>query len=382
MGRCYDVIFVGGGLANGLACLRLSHLRPRLKTLLLEREPRLGGDHTWSFHESDLEAEDLDWVRPLVSKEWLGYDVKFPRRERSLRSRYFSIRSTDFDEKMRAMLGDRVRLCTSAESLTEDAVSLSDGSTLSAPLIIDGTGWEKPREMLFAYQKFVGQTFRFPVPHGLTRPVIMDATCEQSDGYRFFYCLPWTDRELLVEDTHYSDGPDVALPVYRKAIADYCRSCGWHDGEMLSEEVGCLPIPLDGEWPPERVGPVRLGMRGGFFHATTGYSLPQAVEMASDLAAFPDLRTEPVRDEFAARSQRLWSEHAFFRLLNRMLFRAAAPDQRYRVLERFYGLPRGLIERFYRGKLRWHDFARILMGRPPVPIGKAMRCLLRPAVSA
>ncbi|MBL0001825.1 MAG: hypothetical protein IPO97_13210 [Sphingomonadales bacterium] len=33
-----------------------------------------------------------------------------------------------------------------------------------------------------------------------------------------------------------------------------------------------------------------------------------------------------------------WSERGFYRMLDTMLFRAAAPDQRYRVLERFYRL--------------------------------------------
>jgi len=62
--------------------------------------------------------------------------------------------------------------------------------------------------------------------------------------------------------------------------------------------------------------------------------------------------------------------------LNRMLFRAARPDQRYRVLERFYRLPQPLIERFYAGETTLADKARILSGKPPVPIGAALTCLV------
>ncbi len=75
------------------------------------------------------------------------------------------------------------------------------------------------------------------------------------------------------------------------------------------------------------------------------------------------------------RSIRLWRERAFFRLLNRMLFRAARPDERYRVLERFYGLPEALIARFYAARLTPLDKLRLLSGKPPVPIGAALRCL-------
>ena len=65
----------------------------------------------------------------------------------------------------------------------------------------------------------------------------------------------------------------------------------------------------------------------------------------------------------------------FYRLLSRMLFEAAAPDERRRVMERFYRLPEPLIERFYAGRSTLADKARILTGRPPVPVRRALRCL-------
>ncbi len=59
-----------------------------------------------------------------------------------------------------------------------------------------------------------------------------------------------------------------------------------------------------------------------------------------------------------------------------MLFRAAEPDRRYQVLERFYRLGPDLIARFYAAESRRTDQLRILSGRPPVPIGRAMRSLV------
>jgi len=70
-----------------------------------------------------------------------------------------------------------------------------------------------------------------------------------------------------------------------------------------------------------------------------------------------------------------WRSGAFYRLLCRMLFRAAQPSERYKVLERFYKLPQPLIERFYAGVSPMSDKARILVGKPPVPVGKAIGCL-------
>ena len=65
-----------------------------------------------------------------------------------------------------------------------------------------------------------------------------------------------------------------------------------------------------------------------------------------------------------------------FRLLNRMLFLAAAPSDRYRVLQHFYRLPESVIEHFYAGRLTLHDTSRVLTGTPPIPIRHALRYVL------
>ena len=73
--------------------------------------------------------------------------------------------------------------------------------------------------------------------------------------------------------------------------------------------------------------------------------------------------------------RRPWKRGRFLRGLNRMMFYAAAPEERFRILQRFYGLPADLVERFYAGKLTLADQARILSGRPPVSATKALKAL-------
>ena len=58
-----------------------------------------------------------------------------------------------------------------------------------------------------------------------------------------------------------------------------------------------------------------------------------------------------------------------------MLFRAARPDQRYRILQRFYALDERLIERFYAARSSGYDRLRILTGKPPVPVMAALKTL-------
>lgn len=42
-------------------------------------------------------------------------------------------------------------------------------------------------------------------------------------------------------------------------------------------------------------------------------------------------------------------------------------------MQRFYGLPDGLIQRFYAGRLTPLDKLRIVSGKPPVPVGQAIQ---------
>lgn len=375
----FDLLLAGGGLANGLIALRLRQRRPDLRLLLVEAGPRLGGDHTWSFFEPDLTSAQRDWVAPLVAHRWAGYEVRFPARQRGLSSGYASVTSARFHEHLTRELGEAVRLDAPVAELAADGATLADGTLLPAAAVIDGRGPDAAAELALGYQKFLGQEVRLYAPHGLRHPIVMDATVEQLDGYRFLYVLPFDDRRLLIEDTRYADGPALDKPALRQAIARYAATQGWRIQSVLREEEGVLPVALDGDieafWQARAATP-QAGLRAALFHPTTGYSLPDAVRLADAIAEAPALDAASLHALVRQHSLLLWRRRAFFRRLNRMLFRAARPGQRYRVLERFYGLPQPLIERFYAAQPTLMDKLRILSGRPPVPIAAALPCLL------
>jgi lycopene beta-cyclase len=374
-----DLLLAGGGLANGLVALRLRQRRPELRLALVEAGPTLGGTHTWSFFESDLTAEQRDWVAPLVAHRWASYEVRFPARRRHLSSGYASVTSARFHEQLMPKLEGVARLNLPVARLTGAGADLADGTHLAAGAVLDGRGPEPTPELALGYQKFLGQEVLLAAPHGLSWPVIMDATVDQLDGYRFLYVLPFDERRLLIEDTRYADGPALDQGALRAAIADYAAAQGWRIEAVLREEEGVLPVALDGDieafWRARAAVPL-AGLRAALFHPTTGYSLPDAVRLADAIAAAPALDGASLGTLVRRHSTALWRKRAFFRRLNRMLFRAARPDRRYRVLERFYGLPQPLIERFYAGRPGLGDKIRILAGRPPVPIGAALPCLI------
>lgn len=376
--RDADLVLVGGGLANGLIAWRLRQLRPQLRVLLLEAGPTLGGNHTWSFHDADFGHAQRHWLAPLVVWRWPGYEVRFPQRRRRFDGNYASISSERFDAELQAALGAGVRLRTEVRAVEPTRVRLADGSVLEAGAVIDGRGGVPRRHLRLGWQKFVGQVLRLDRPHGLHVPTLMDATQPQLDGYRFLYTLPLDPCTVLIEDTYYADGEQLPVAQLRERLPAYARLRGWEPVQVLREELGVLPLALDGDpqalWA-EAAGVPRSGLAAALFHPTTGYSLPEAVRLAELVAGLPDaaLQAAPLFEAVRAHALRRWQQQGFYRLLNRMLFLAAQPHERWQVMQRFYGLPEGLIARFYAGRSHLADQARVLAGKPPVPIPAAVR---------
>ncbi len=371
----YDLILAGTGLANGLIAWRLRQCRPELNVLCLEQAETLGGSHTWSFHLTDLSVHQQQWIAPFVSRRWPSYRVHFPAYSRTLHSGYASITGERFAQVLTDALGDSLQLNQSIHALTPTEVRLADGRHLRAKVVIDGRGAPSSPHLVLGYQAFLGQLVRLERPHGLTAPIIMDARVAQHDGYRFVYVLPFSADTVLIEDTHYVDQHRTSAEQLRAHIAEYAQHQSWTIAECLREEHGVLPITLAGDveafWDATDGQPLS-GLRAGLYHSTTGYSLPDAVRLADWLVAQPLDDAAALAAGMRAYAREHWRTQGFYRLLNRMLFLAGRPEARWQVMQRFYQLPDGLIERFYAGRNTWRDRSRILMGKPPVPVGEAV----------
>lgn len=380
MAHEWDIILAGGGLANGLIALRLRQQRPGLRVLLLEADSQPGGNHTWSFHEGDITPGQHRWIAPLVAHRWQGYDVRFPGLNRTLTGDYLSITSARFAAVLADACGESLQTDAAVTALTPQTVTLADGTMLRARAVIDGRGYAPDRHLNTGSQSFLGQEWHLRQPHGLTRPILMDATVNQQGGYRFVYTLPLSATELLIEDTHYIDAARLHLSAARQNIADYARQQSWCLDRLIREERGHLPIMLAGDFPAywqARDKQPCSGLRAGLFHATTGYSLPHAVALAEAIVGTADISAATIFSVIHRYALRQWQEQRFFRTLNRMLFLAGDADKRWQVMQRFYSLNEGLIARFYAGQLTLADKARILAGKPPVPVGEAMLAILK-----
>ena len=378
----YDLILVGAGLANTLIALRLNAQQPQLSLLLIEAEAQPLGNHTWSFHGDDLTESQFAWLAPYIRYRWSGYDVRFPTLRRTLAGGYYTLTSEQLATELTDRLGGQIMTGTAVKTLSEHSVKLKDGREIFAHAVIDGRGFRPDKSMAIGVQAFVGQVWQLSAPHGLTRPILMDATVDQQQGYRFVYTLPLTEDQLLIEDTHYIDHADLSLDRGRINISEYAKDQGWQLMTLLREECGNLPITLAGKFSRFWAGQLLAasGLRANLYHATTGYSLPHAVALADEIAKMSCMTSPCLRALTYQFSRQSWRKQHFFRLLNRMLFLAGPATQRWEVMQRFYRLKAPLITRFYAGQLTLWDKLRLVSGKPPVPVIAAIKAIITPLI--
>lgn len=381
-GRAIDLAVVGGGLAGGLSALAVHRAHPHMRIALFEAGETLGGNHRWSWFTSDLDPAGAELLSLFRQTEWnRGYDVAFPGYERTLGAGYRSLASSDFDETMRRELPpEAIRMRSRVSQVSSDSVTLESGERMAARVVVDCRDFEPSPHLRGGWQLFMGRHLRTREPHGLTRPIIMDARVRQHDAYRFVYTLPLAADELFVEDTYYADSAELDRDALSKRIDRYCEAMGWQ-GETIGGETGVLPVITGGDFAAYYAGLgepgiVRSGARAGFTHPLTSYTLPFAVANALELARHARLSGQRVATLFEQRARDHWRATGFYRSLGRMLFDAARPEERYRVFARFYRLREPLVERFYAGRSTPTDRLRVLSGKPPVPVFAAMRALL------
>lgn len=374
-----DIAILGGGLAGGLIALALHRARPDIRLQLVEAGASLGGNHIWSFFAGDVDAAGMALLEPMISHRWDDYEVRFPAHRRRLDTAYHSIRSDRFDTVLReALPGEVIRTGAPVASATADHVILDSGEEVAARAVIDCRGAGDLDALQGGWQKFVGLELELAEPHGLARPIIMDATVEQIDGYRFVYLLPFGPTRIFVEDTYYSDGPELDAALIEERALAYAAEQGWQVAEIVHREKGVLPVVCNGAfgeyWRSTGAVP-KAGVRAGQFHPVTGYSLPDAVHSALFIAGHADLSGEALHGRLFARAAGRWRETSYYRMLDAMMFYGADTTNRYKILERFYRLSPALISRFYAGRSRWTDKLRIISGKPPIPVGRGLRAI-------
>jgi lycopene beta-cyclase len=341
--------------------------------LLVEQAAELCGNHTWSFHETDIAGAAREWVDPLVACRWPGYRVRFPGLARRVNIPYATITSDRLREATLSLAAKGgaatrpgrlvIRTGERCEIIAPTAVRIGGSAEVSCGAVIDCRGRAATEQPSGAgYQTFIGQEYQTARRWPATEPTVMDVPADQAGGFEFLYELPLGPDRVLLEYTRFHEEPACDESRAAGLIATRLAEAGEGAATVIRSERGCLPMPY--ARAGGRAGPALAGgYAGGWYHAATGYSMPLAVRFAELVA---QAGRDRVAAEVAAAAAADRLRRGFTRFLNRLLFCLVRPADRWKIFERFYRvLPEERIARFYAHRFTVTDAARIVIGWPP-----------------
>lgn len=305
----YDIAVLGGGLA-GLSLLYHLEKAGKLvgkRVLLVDPEGRKAAhDRSWSFWEVGAGPfEDLvfhQWPSVTVSNN--NKFLELPLGDYA----YKLIRSTEFYAHVNAVIDGNPgieRLQARAEDIIpqERGVTFwAAGAAYRANLAFSSLPLPlRPRQIK---QPYLDQHFRgwFITTEEDTfdpgQAALMDFRTPQHGEPRFFYVLPFSKREAMVEIAIFSNN-HLEIKEYDDLIETYIKNY-WTTGNYTIDHTEGGNIPMT-TYPFESRDRdlIYIGMRGGATRPSTGYTFyglqRQLQRLAKDFPRLDSLHTWPRR---------------------------------------------------------------------------------------
>jgi lycopene beta-cyclase len=309
----FDVAVIGDGPAGSAlaqACRRLG-----IDVVLVgDDAPWTATYSTWAddlVDDAGLELVDVDAVAAIASSEVWAYGARphrLPRTYATLDNDALRSALRDGVEHRRVRV-DRVAAGTvdgTAAGKTGHRLELVDGSTMTARVVVDATGWparfaRHDSERAPAWQTALGVVLPEPPPGDLGKPTFMDfrrvlgpdgapSSVGPSGVTTFCYSLPVSDG-WLVEETVLAARPAIEPIALLPRLA---ARLGRHPDSVLADAVRTeyVRIPLGGSRPGPEQPIVAFGAAAGYVHAATGFSVAASIRAAPRVAAAIGLALE------------------------------------------------------------------------------------------
>ncbi len=377
-GVACDLAIIGGGLSGGLIALAARRARPERRVLLIEAAPALGGNHLWSFLDSEVDDEAKALLEPLVNYGWREFSVVFPRYKRELPHSFYSMRSDRFNEALRDVLpGESILTGRRAAGVSPDGVVLEDGTPITAHGVVDARGPADLSLLDLYYRKFVGYELTLDGPHSVRRATLIDAAADPSDSFQYMTMLPIENDRLFIEDVRYEAHSTLDMADHGQRIVNHAARFGWRIRSSARGHAGIIPVALGGDfehyWRSGGEGIAKVGLRAGLFHPVTGNSLADAARTATMIAEADDWSGAALHKMLHAHAAKSWRKRSYYRRFAEQMLRDSPVSEGYRMLEALYTLDAKLIGHFHAMRLGFGDRVAMSLGEGPMPIGAALR---------
>ena len=260
--REFDYIIIGGGCAGLSLAYELEiHEKFKNKTLAII-EPRNDyiRDKTWSFWK--VAAHNFE---DCVKHSWSNFSVNIPNQTKYIKCDNFPYQSIDsglFYQKIINTLKKNTNIhffknineINNENSFVFNSVSDVSDSKNDLWQHFSGIEIETNKDV------FDNQIFN-----------LMDFDCEQRDSVHFFYTLPFSTKNALIETTWISDLNHPSNQDYSIQLKDYIKNkLKIKNYEIKFKETGAIPL-----FHPKnikKINQMEIGTAGGMTRLSTGYT--------------------------------------------------------------------------------------------------------------
>ena len=259
----FNYIIKGGGCA-GLSLAYELEIHDKLKNetlAIIEPREEYKRDKTWSFWR--VFSHNFD---DCIKKSWNNFTINTPNETKHVdchSTPYQTIDSSLFYEKIisKLKLNKNIHFFKNIDELdkTNSIIfnSVPDFENKDSELWQHFCGVEIETDKDF----FDDEIFN-----------LMDFACEQRNKVHFFYTLPFSKRNALIETTWISELNNEKLKDYDKQIDDYLnKHLNIKNCKINFKETGA--IPLFRQKKEKKLNEIYIGSAGGMTRLSTGLSL-------------------------------------------------------------------------------------------------------------
>jgi lycopene beta-cyclase len=375
----YSYIILGAGASGLSLCCHLLEAGVRDSILILDRKPAFTDDRTWCFW--NVRPNPFTGLAVRCWHQWEVRDTQGNRaRQESLGVGYACLRGQDFYDHAQAeiarhanvtlMLGSTIE---NVEAFRDDAIVEANGTRYSADYVFDSRPKPVPtcRDTAFS-QRFYGQFIRTDTPvFDPSRCTLMDFRVSQENGLHFFYILPFSPTEALIENTYIQECGTAGLTPeqHRTEISDYLtQKAGVSDFTLVREEAGAIPMTTQPF--PRRDGRLFfIGTAGGCTKPSSGYTFQRIQEQCRQIAEAASSGTlDRFRERLAPARYRFF-DSVFLSVLHDNP--GNFPEYFYRLFTR---VSPGALTAFLSETSTWRSDLQIMRS---LPLGPFLRAALR-----
>ncbi len=256
----FDYVIIGGGCSGLSLAYELEiHKKLENKTLaIIEPRNEYDRDKTWSFWK--VINHNFD---DCVKKSWNNFSIKTSKSFKEIKCDNFPYQSIDsglFYKKINETLKKNKNISFQKK--------IKDINTDNSFIFNSVPSFKIDQNKL--WQHFHGIEIQTP-DNFFDDTIInlMDFDCEQRNNVHFFYVLPFSKNQAMIETTWLSKD-DKSLKDYESQVKNYINRLGLKDYKINFKEEGAIPLfhPTN----DKEKNKINIGTAGGMTRLSTGYT--------------------------------------------------------------------------------------------------------------